>query len=79
MKLFGLLNQEKKKDKYPDIKINNHNLKNSLHFKYLGLNIQSGLNWNIHMEELKRKSQNGLNIMKAISRVWWGVILRHFY
>ena len=41
-------------------------------YKYLGMFLDRRLTWTKHIEESCRKAMKGINVMRALSRVWWG-------
>lgn len=40
--------------------------------KYLGVIFTENLNWSKQIDQMYIKAKKGINVMKAISRVWWG-------
>lgn len=40
--------------------------------KYVGVIFTENLNWSKQIDQMCVKAKNGINVMKAISRVWWG-------
>jgi ribonuclease HI len=40
--------------------------------KFLGMTIHRKLNWNMHIEETIQKCEKSINVLRAVSRVWWG-------
>lgn len=40
--------------------------------KYLGVSIHQNLNWSLHISDMCSKSLQGINVMRALCRTWWG-------
>ncbi|XP_031782179.1 uncharacterized protein LOC116416762 [Nasonia vitripennis] len=54
------------------ITINGHKIKNEQAVKYLGVWLDSKLNWNTHAQNLIEKIQKTINIIKVLRTTWWG-------
>lgn len=40
--------------------------------KYLGVILAANFNWSKQIDQMCVKAKKGINVMKAISRLWWG-------
>lgn len=54
------------------IKLNNSLIQTSHNIKILGMTLDRRLSWKEHVENLKTKSQNSLNILKMTAHTKWG-------
>lgn len=61
-----------KKVHIPPIKIIDTNIEFKNEVKYLGLILHKNLKWKPYIDHISIKAQKGINILKAICRVWWG-------
>ena len=41
-------------------------------YKYLGMIFDSQMKWSLHISNICNKASKAINIMKALTRVWWG-------
>lgn len=56
----------------PPINLNNNNIEYKKEVKYLGIILQKNLKWNSHIQNISIKAKKSINILRVLSRVWWG-------
>lgn len=56
----------------PHLLYNNKRIPYTDKTKYLGIILHKNLKWTPHITEQVNKAQKGLNIIKNLTRVWWG-------
>lgn len=56
----------------PSILINNQLINFQPHVKYLGILLHQQLKWDKHVDQILVKARKGLNVLKALCRIWWG-------
>ena len=54
------------------ITLNNVNISTSKEIKFLGLVLDTKLNWKSHINNLSKKCENKINILKTITNSSWG-------
>ncbi|XP_050508706.1 uncharacterized protein LOC126885933 [Diabrotica virgifera virgifera] len=57
---------------YPEIVMDQQIIPRKKEIKYLGVTLTENLNWNPHIENIRSKAIKGINVMRAIGKVWWG-------
>ncbi|KAJ8973460.1 hypothetical protein NQ317_013454 [Molorchus minor] len=57
----------------PQVKINNNIISAKNHIKYLGVTLQKNLKWDLHIEEISKKANRGIKLLKIFGKVTWGV------
>ena len=67
-----IFSKTKIKEKSHQIKIQDHIVYNQQHVKYLGLIIDSKLQWNEHAKYIIDKTIKLMNILKVLRGTWWG-------
>ena len=53
-------------DHFPEIKLNNQVIKNTLHHKHVRLTLSYNLRWNAHINDIAIKASKRLDLMKAL-------------
>nr|CAI5866538.1 unnamed protein product [Callosobruchus analis] len=54
------------------IKINNAPIEWVNSYKYLGIIFDAQMSWTKHIDKCVTKAAKGINIMKSLTKVWWG-------
>ena len=57
---------------HPNLMLNNEPLKYVPHFKYLGVTLDTHLNFNKHFEDIKQRCTRRINILRCIAGREWG-------
>lgn len=56
----------------PCLSINNKNIMWKKQIKYLGVTLDTKLNWSTQIEQVISKTKKGIGVMKCLCRTWWG-------
>ncbi|XP_074041168.1 uncharacterized protein [Leptinotarsa decemlineata] len=54
------------------ISIDSYNLSVKKEVKYLGVTITHNLKWDTHINNIIKRANQGINVIRCFSRVWWG-------
>nr|CAH7757317.1 unnamed protein product [Callosobruchus chinensis] len=55
-----------------EIKLNNAPIEWVNNYKYLGIVFDAQMSWTIHIDKCVTKAARGINIIKSLTKVWWG-------
>lgn len=62
----------RRKDTTPNIKIGDVVIAFRDRVRYLGVIFQKNLKWDPHIEMVVSRAKQELNVLREVSRVWWG-------
>lgn len=56
----------------PTLRVGDTEIKWVSSYKYLGVIFEQNMSWKMHITQIVSKAQRGINVMKALTRTWWG-------